>query len=825
MFRHILLLKTRHRTIITILLALWLNGLMPFTAVSYSPHTDILKQAPRLPHFFWNSPESSTKARICAELNCDPHDHLKHQDTLEYLSEHLRHLTENRHYSTSAPTPTILVVKTHPDRHNHNLNPVFFNTHSVWTNVLIKDKKNRHRHSFQPSKYLRLTPDNIILKRFDKLIFKPTLDLNFPHQTWFNQHRNWLAQSIPRCQFYPSPDTPMTLLSACQGPSIQSHATEVIGVDPYLIIPLETIETLPKNDLLAATIRAMADYETALPAFDSTIQLHNSFVFLTSDHNNHRHQGHIAPLQTSVTLKYKLDDIDNAILLSPEIMLIMATLDAKLRQMRDKKNPTITPLLDFPAFSESANAAALTAKLSTTKAYQKHQVTVSEWLLEHTKTDQLSPHTVLHVISYLAHHLPFHILLQAQTELINHYDEFSFEKMVQLIDFNQLENDFYGIDKLDTFTNLSSTNLTTITFEISQFFKLMPVLANNDNKSNLKNMLEGLENYLIEQEVIVHKSKLSIATLTGHELSQIYHSHRFRHQRLIMDPEFFLILAILESHLANYALFHERDATIALSDYLYSYSDEAKNLVDQIFHQLIQPDISSFNQRLNQYLPYVSEHPNITLSQTNLLLLIGLYYERFPFYVLQELENGILDFYLDNPMGMLNHSLDFTQLAEHHFYLEGNLYLPHPIRSRIKHLIKSMLKEYRISQPTSWNFEDYAYSISSLLNHHKMTLADKHFRLIAQSLYLYNFNLRQDEITQYYLNLAHAPSQIYVDYLIAQIPKPDERLECRNILAQAQPQTLVTTLVPLMHKLGQYSRCWRAINVFIEQIRHGSSPQ
>lgn len=807
-----------------------LASLWAASALAYSPTTDPIRQLPPIPYFFWHTDTAAAKDRICAKLGCDPNYAETHQSTLQYLTHHLEILHSHPSRQRTPPSPDILVVKHYPDPHHPDDALVFLSTHATWTNVVVKESKHIYNPLFYPQKHLRITPDHVELKRFDKLINPDDLPLRPPTKRWFHTHRRWLSQTLKRCHFYPYQRNPLgVLLSSCQGQSIQSYATQIVGIEPYLIIPARLLETTTPEDLLAAMLRTLADYDLALPAFDSLTNLENLFTLLITDQDHDRHDNDSTGGSTSTTLEYDLSTVDSSILLSPELMMILATIDDHLRHqltdhsstfiLTDPESSGYIPI-EPPAFSESPAAGVLTTKLGRTKAYYSHQQDVLSWLESLGLPSELTPHTLLHAAAYLGHKLPFHLFLRLQTELINHYNAYSFNRILKLLDFNQLEDNLYGLTKLTPGASFGEDELVAATLEITEHLKLTPALISNNYKSNFKTMLDELDKALLRHDLITVPTIATQVTLTGPELSQLYQFGRFRHHNLILDPDFFLILAILESHYATHTLFHNQELALSLNQFLYSYSHDAKTLVNQLLTSVVTEDHTQIAQHIAQRIPYAHNHPHIHLSTTNLLLLIGLYYERIPVYALTAIEQSIVNFYLDNPLGELDHALNFNDITQHNFFLEGRFHFPKPIRSRIKVLLQFMVAKYDILDPASWDFFDYAQTISNLLHLHKKSLADKHLNLILGGRYLYNFNLRQDEITQYYVKLAQAPPHIYTQYLINQLPDLAKRRECQNLLQQPHPQLLISTLVPLMNTLGQYPLCWRAINTHLEHLRH-----
>lgn len=826
--------SSRYSHVGSLLLQLGLLGLTSLwaaVALAYSPTTDPIRQLPHIPYFFWHTDTAAAKDRICTKLGCNPDYAQTHQNTLQYLTHHLGILSNHPSRGQTIPSPEILVVTHHPDPASLGDSLVVLSTHAAWTNVVVKESKNTHNPLFYPQKHLRITPDHVELKRFDKLINPDDLPLNPPTKQWFHTHRRWLSQTLKRCHFYPYQRNPLgVLISSCQGQSIQSYATQVVGVEPYLIIPVSSLQTTAPEDLLAALLRALADYDLALPAFDSLTNLKNLFAFLITDQDHHPNDKGSMAVSSVTTLNYDLSATDSSILLSPEIMMILATMDDHLRRTPAHHDSTTLMLtnpdiagntpIDPPSFSQSNAAGVLSTKLGRTKAYYSHQHEVMQWLTELGLPSQLTPDTLLHVVAYLGYRLPFHLLLHLQTELINHYNSYAFNRILKLLDFNQLEDDLYGLTKLASAAVLDHDQLVAATLEITEHLKLTPALISNNYKSNLKTMLDELDKALLRYDLITVPTTSTSVTLTGPELAQVYHFGRFRHHTLTLDPDFYLILAILESHYATHTLFHNQELALSLNQFLYSYSHDAKTLANQLLSSVVTEDHAQISQHIAQRLPYAHKHPHIHLSTTNLLLLIGLYYERIPVYALTAIEQSIINFYLDNPLGELDHALNFNDITQHHFFLEGRFHFPKPIRSRMRVLLQFMVAKYDILDPASWDFFDYAQTISNLLHLHKKSLADKHLNLILGGHYLYNFNLRQDEITQYYVKLAQAPPHIYTQYLISQLPDLAKRRECQNLLQQPHPQILISTLVPLMNTLGQYPLCWRAINTHLEHLRH-----
>lgn len=785
-------------------------------AYSYSSQSDLLNNSPTLPSFFWNPNTPDHQKNLCEQYKCVSTP--KTQDLIDFLQSQIHKLSQKKPH-IQAPWPTVLIV----DQPSY-LAPVSLVTRSAWTNVLIKDKNNINNDEFYPTKHLRLTPDQLIIKPFDRFINKNHLDLKAPTKPWFNAHRRWLNRSLPHCRFYPHKQAPLgVLISSCQGSPIQSYSTEVVAIEPILLISKQGVQTYSHSELQAATMRALADYHLALPAFKSQIPLAQTFHFLTSDHNGQRKNGHAPVLKTSVKIDYDLFEKDYNILLSPEIIALMATIDDLITATQLRQSP-FPSVMDFLPFQQSSEAQSLTTYLLGSKVFHDQKEAITQWLYDTekiTNKDQaLTPQTLLHVSSYLGYQLPFHFMFELQTQLISHYDEFGFDQIIETLNFKKLAKIGFGIPEI-----IDSDDIEKLTLEIQRYFQFIRIISSSSRTSSLREVLGGINELLEEFDIITPIPSASLsATLKGPDITQIYHITHLHNQSLNLsfDPDFYLILSIIESLLAHHTIFHNHELATHLSDFLYSYSKEAMTLTDTISSAIKEQALPDFKTRLHQLLPYASHHSDLIFSQTNLLLLVGLYYDQLNTQFLAQIEEQLSDFYNETPLGLLGHDIDFDQLADQHFHLKGRLAFPKPISSRIQKILEYITKPYEEGLTTFLNFSDYAAYLSSLLHHHKTLLADKHLSLVSQHYYLYSLDLRQDEITTHYLRQVGGSSRDYVEYLLSQIPSVGDRLSCRQQIFFTFHTSLTKDILPIIYDGKQYSNCWRALNILIEDQRHGT---
>lgn len=821
-----------------------------------------MDRSPKLPKFFWidvRSPETGRPDGICEAFGCDQGFEERYGGTLSYLRKHLDRLwAEGSH---QAPKPHFVVVKNPPGSA-----PVSLAAGSMWLKIRIQNKDNHRRYlmprppgyssgsrgsSPQSARYLSLTPDKISIETFDHANIAELPKSVIPSPQTFDEHYRWIANSVHNCTFEPS-GSESVLESYCHGAPIESLASEVRGVYNYLIIHQAVMEEMSKEDLLVETMKTVADYNIAFPALRSAEDLYEAYYFITSDAHDSRWRGKAPVLKDRMLMSYALNRVDRHVLLSEEIMQMMDYLDgyvlnrvvehskamsgsemeiedarSKLERLFSKDalvyaeqaeqvdardSGDLSGFSDVVAFSSTRAARDLVDDLTRESGYRMHRNMVTRALEERFLQYEPTGHTLMYTAILLYEHLSFEFLLKLQIAWLEHYHAMNLVDIIEDFDFSLMEKAAYGIAKLAGEHEIEDMEEAIV--EISKFLRLMPLIASSNNHEYIREILGAIQLHLSNVMELSHQGPTPV-TFTGPEVSQIFRHQRYRNPALVIDPDVYLMLALIEIKLAKNFLFSNKLVPHSeLKNFLFSHSSVARSFVDDVYQNLEARGSPSFHEQMRMVFPYEPDGSDLWISKHNLFLLMGLYYEHLPFPLLKALESEIMNFYRKHPIDLLADELDVRHVVED--ALKGRYMLPKPLVSRIQTAIDLLITPKQGHMIADDFYQNVKY-ISSLMDMHKSLLFDKQKTLAEQSFYLYTFETRQDEVALYYLRLSGADPMMMVDYFINKIEDIEKRNQCEEMMDSGTiPPSKLTVLT-----YGQYPPCWRAWNVARELKRHG----
>ncbi|MCY4380579.1 MAG: hypothetical protein OXC40_03300 [Proteobacteria bacterium] len=781
---------------------LWV--LFPAHTLSYSDKHDPLMKAPEIPSIFWSN---GFRRQICSQYDCLQKNNNPYYNDVLDLKMAINSVSE----LLVAPVipPEVMVVS--GDNFPSD-SPIAILSDDIWWNLIIKDQKHEEDHAYFPDNHIRLTPDKIAIRPAYNYRGSRTISLRSSNERVFNDILTWLNLSVDFCQFYRHPRAMAALrlmLTRCDfGKTFESMGVEVNTVLSYLLIHRDSFDTISKEQLIIEVLKALADYYLAIPAIHNPREtIHRAYNFLTTDLVQNRQGGSFTFRKNYVEATYDLQTYDELILWSKDIYAIWQHIENHIQSQDPESRRT------FQLFSESASAKKLFARIKSTPAFKDYQKTLKgdSW---DVSTDFLS------TIWQLRDQLGFDLLFDVQQAIIDYYTQIPGHQIIDAIHFEALEKFDYGLTSLKHRHDRDKV-INTISNTLMTFVNL----SKSEPTTYFDTVITRLQKYLLALAKITgsHHSPIPHDTTTifaREEMIQIFTTHRTVKPDKHIDPDVYLILFFLENNMTKNALHYYPEQLKSIKDEFFSNSPIASQFVDHIHSEYLSGK-NSFTQLFKSSFPS-SHFDDLPLSKNNIFLLVGLLYEVLPHQLLTEIESSLLNYYLEKPFHLMGDKLDLTQFSKENFGLQHRFYFPEFIRLRIVKQLTQLLKPTHNYQRKKNLFLHTMKNLSMLLKLHKTTLAEKWQELTHSSLYLYTFQLRQDEVIQHYLTLANLHEDMYQHYLVSHIENSRMRTRCLQFLASNNildaDFTEFETLT--MDYSGSYSPCWRAINVARERARH-----